>query len=255
MRWRAALLAFLLALLPAVVGAQECRLALVLALDVSSSVDAEEDRLQREGLAAALLAPEVVEAALQGGTVALHAFEWSGIRTQVPLLPGWLMIENEGNLRAAAEAVRASRRSTVALPTAVGNALGFAADLLRDGPPCGRRTVDVAGDGIANEGVGPAMAYRIFPFEGVTVNALVVGDARSPESREATRRIVAWFQAEVLRGPGAFSLVADGYGDYERAMRLKLVREMELPAVSRLERVGPMQVGPMQVGPVRVGPS
>jgi hypothetical protein len=236
MRGAAALAALLLLASGAPLGAQpeaqECRLALVLALDVSSSVDVEEDRLQREGLAAALVAPEVVRAALGGEPVALHVFEWSGIRTQVPLLPGWRVIEGEEDLRAVAVAVAGSRRSTVALPTALGNALGFAADLLRDGPPCRRRTVDVAGDGVANEGVDPATAYRIFPFEGVTVNALVLGDARSAESREVTRRTVAWFQAEVLRGPGAFSVVADGYADYERAMRLKLVREMELPAVS-----------------------
>lgn len=233
-------LAALLLLAASGAQAQACRLALVLALDVSSSVDAEEDRLQREGLAAALVAPEVVRAALGGGPgngrVALHAFEWSGIRTQVPLLPGWRLVESEADLREVAAAVAGSRRGTVALPTAVGNALGFAASLLRDGPPCGRRTVDVAGDGVANEGVEPAAAYRIFPFEGVTVNALVVGDARSAESRELTRRTVAWFQTEVLRGPGAFSLVADGYADYERAMRLKLVREMELPAVSGVAR-------------------
>ncbi len=241
MRSLAALLLLVASGAPTAAQPQDCRLALVLALDVSSSVDAEEDRLQREGLAAALVAPEVVRAALGGGPgagrVALHAFEWSGVRTQVPLLPGWRFVESERDLRAVAAAVAGSRRETVALPTAVGHALGFAADLLRDGPPCGRRTVDVAGDGIANEGVEPAEAYRIFPLEGVTVNALVVGDARSAESREATRRVVAWFQAEVLRGPGAFSLVADGYADYERAMRLKLVREMELPAVSGLERM------------------
>lgn len=238
MRWRAALLALLL---PATAAAQDCRLALVLALDVSSSVDAAEDRLQREGLAAALLAPEVVEAALGGEPVALHAFEWSGIRTQVPLLPGWRLIEDEGDLRAVAEAVRGSRRSTVALPTAVGNALGFAADLLRDGPPCDRQTVDVAGDGIANEGVEPATAYRIFPFEGVTVNALVVGNPPGGGlgAGEEGRRVARWYEAEVLRGPGAFSLVAEGYGDYERAMRIKLRRELELPAVSGVERVEP----------------
>lgn len=236
-RWRAALAALLL---PSGAAAQDCRLALVLALDVSSSVDAAEDRLQREGLAAALVSPEVVDAALQGGPVALHAFEWSGIRTQVPLLPGWTLIEDEGDLRDAAAAIRASRRSTVALPTAVGHALGYAADLLRDGPTCDRRTVDVAGDGIVNEGVEPRLAYRIFPFEGVTVNALVVGNPPGGGlgDGEEGRRVARWYEAEVLRGPGAFSLVADGYGDYERAMRIKLRRELELPAVSGVPGAG-----------------
>jgi hypothetical protein len=72
---------------PAVAG--DCRLALVLALDVSSSVDRHEHRLQRQGLARALLAPEVVRAFLIGDPVALYVFEWSGLSTLAPFPPGW----------------------------------------------------------------------------------------------------------------------------------------------------------------------
>jgi hypothetical protein len=194
-------------------AAQDCRLALVLALDVSSSVDTEEDRLQREGLARALVAPEVVRAFLAGGPVALAAFEWSGSMSQVALFPGWEMVDDAGDLQ---------------LPTGVGAALGHAADLLRDGPDCRARTVDVSGDGLHNEGYSPAQAYRAFPFDGVTVNALIIGGAGGEDAQ-----LVAWFQAEVLRGPGAFSIYADGYEAYEEAMQAKLLRELELPAVGK----------------------
>ncbi|WP_342777514.1 DUF1194 domain-containing protein [Rubellimicrobium roseum] len=207
-------------------GADGCRLALVLAIDVSSSVDAEEDRLQREGLARALLAPEVVRAFLAGDPVALHAFEWSGQRTQVPFWPGWVMVEDEPTLERLAATIAGSPRSTDELPTAVGAALARGAIALRDGPDCRARTIDVAGDGFHNEGFGPDLAYREFPFTGVTVNALVIGGS------DFEAELVRWFEAEVMRGPGAFVEVAEGYGDYARAMERKLLRELGLPAVS-----------------------
>lgn len=211
-------------------AAEGCRLALVLALDVSSSVDAREDRLQREGLARALVAPAVVRAFLAGDPVALYAFEWSGSRSHVGLMPGWQIVADEEDLRRIATRIGKSRRSRSNLPTAVGAALGHAADRLRDGPDCRARTVDVAGDGIHNEGFSPELAYRAFPFDGVTVNALIVGGA------EDDAELVAWFQAEVLRGFGAFSVYATGYEDYGRAMEMKLLRELELPAVGKAGR-------------------
>ncbi|MBO6855229.1 MAG: DUF1194 domain-containing protein, partial [Marivivens sp.] len=78
--------------------ASACRLALVLALDVSSSVDAAEDRLQRNGLASALLAPEVQAAFFATpDPVALYAFEWSG-RYDQSVLVSWQMIRTPGDL-------------------------------------------------------------------------------------------------------------------------------------------------------------
>lgn len=209
-------------------AAQECRLALVLALDVSSSVDAREDRFQRDGLAKALTSPEVAAAFLAGDPVALTAFEWSGSRAQAMLLPGWSMVRSEEDLGRIATAIAKSRRSHDELPTAVGAALGFAADLLRDGPDCRARTIDMAGDGVGNEGFGPDLAYATFPLDGVTVNALVIGGAEDAE------RLLAWYRAEVLHGPGAFSVFARSFADYADAMEAKLLRELEAPAVSGL---------------------
>ena len=228
---RAAALALALALLgPA--PALACRLALVLAIDVSSSVDAREDRLQRGGLAAALRDPEVGAAFLASPRpVALYAFEWSGRYDQAPLLPGWQMIRSAADLEAAARAIETSPRSRTDMPTAIGYALGHASILIAEGPVCDFATIDVAGDGINNEGFGPAEAYAAFPFEGITVNGLVVSGA----DYEGEVDLIPFFRNEVIRGPGAFIEIANGYEDYARAMTRKLLAELAVRVIGAAE--------------------
>ncbi len=222
---------------PALAG--ECRLALVLALDVSGSVDKVEDRFQREGLAQALVAPQVVQAFLAGDPVALYVFQWAGEDSQVALLPGWHMIRSGEDLAhiaaiiAATEPIRLGSLRPMA--TAVGDALDYAARALSQAPACQARTVDVAGDGTSNYGIAPQAIYSRGLFDGVTVNALVIGGAQSHGAAPADNEnaaLVAWFEAEVLHGPGAFWILADGYEDFERAMRAKLLRELQTPMVS-----------------------
>ncbi|SEN46794.1 DUF1194 domain-containing protein [Palleronia pelagia] len=197
----------------------QCRLALVLGLDISSSVDAEEDALQRQGLARALIAPQVVQAAtaLPGQPVAIAVFEWSG-RWQQDLLLDWTMVESAADMERISATIAASKRSYADFPTAMGYALGYASDLLRRAPPCLFRTLDLSGDGINNDGFGPALAYQNFPYEEVTVNGLVVTGH--------DQAVVTFFEREVRHGPGAFIEVARGFEDFERAMRRKLVREL-----------------------------
>ena len=201
-------------------SASACRLALLLALDVSSSVDAREHKLQRDGLAAALTAPEVSAAFLAGGEpVALSAYEWSGKRNHRTILT-WRLILSHSDLSAAASEVLAAPRSADDFPTALGYALGHAATLLADAPVCDRRTIDVSGDGENNDGFAPRLAYRHFPLAGVTVNALVIGGADSFD------QLVGYFRSEVIHGPGAFVETATDYSDFERAIRRKLEREV-----------------------------
>lgn len=218
--------------LPASAQEVVCRLALLLALDVSSSVDAAEDRLQRQGLAAALTAPEVASAFLRVDLpVALAVYEWSG-RWNQTVLADWRLIRSEADLRAVAAAIAGSERSTDQYPTAMGYAMGFAAGKLREAPRCLMQTVDVAGDGINNDGFGPRAAFREFPFAGVTVNGLVV---ETPGEDGAVRD---WYESDVLHGPLAFLEVAAGFEDYERAMRRKLERELSAQAIGRLGEAG-----------------
>jgi len=203
--------------------ADACRLALVLALDVSSSVDASEDQLQRHGLAAALLAPEVQAAFFASpNPVALQVFEWSGQRNQTDLID-WMLVRSPEDLRRAARTLASSQRSTSDMPTAMGYALGYAAIRLQKGPDCLFQTIDMAGDGVNNDGFSPSNAFAAFPFDGVTVNGLVIaGPDAAPQTYYAT---------EVIRGPNAFVEVAEGFADFENAMRRKLVRELSSQVV------------------------
>ena len=213
-------------------AAIECRLALALALDVSSSVDAEEDALQRRGLAAALIAPEVQRAFFAADlAVALAVYEWSGRYNQV-LLIDWQMIEGPATLLRLAEAIGTSKRSHNEFPTAMGYALGYGATLLDRGPDCLQRTIDMAGDGVNNEGFSPQRAYIEFPFDGVTVNGLVVNAA----DFESEVTVIEFYRNKVIHGPGAFLEIAQGFEDYERAMRRKLERELRPRAVGTLDR-------------------
>ena len=193
-------------------------------MDVSSSVDDAEDRLQRQGLAAALTDPDVVAAFLASGDpVALAVFEWSGRFAQVDILP-FAAMTSAADLRRAAVIIAQSPRSRTDMPTAAGYALGYAATLLARGPACATRTVDLAGDGVNNEGFGPTEAYAAFDFSGVTVNGLMIDGG----DHVASGSLLAFYQTEVLHGPGAFLEVADGFDDYAAAMRRKLIRELQV---------------------------
>ncbi len=210
-------------------GAEACRLALILAMDVSSSVDAKEDALQRGGLAAAMMTPAVQAAFFASPEpVALSVFEWSGRYNQQDLLP-WTVIETPADLASAAAQIGGSTRSHNDFPTAMGHALGHAAVRLGDAPACLFRTVDMAGDGENNDGFGPAEAYAAFDFDGVTVNGLVVNAGEF----EAEVNLIAYYRAQVLHGPGAFLEIANGFEDYATTMERKLLRELGSLATSQ----------------------
>ena len=217
-----------------VTEAAECRLALLLAMDVSSSVDRAEDRLQRQGLATALRAPEVAEAFFAADApVALGAYEWSGPDNQAVLLD-WTLIETPADLMGVADVVATSRRKDSEFPTAMGHALIFGAAMLARAPRCLAQTIDMAGDGQSNEGPGPAEAYLAPAFAGITVNGLVVNGA----DFEGEVGLIAFYRGEVLHGPGAFMVIADGFADFTRAMRLKLVREVSPAAIGAVDKAG-----------------
>ncbi len=227
-----ALIAFGLAGLASPAQAEACRLALALALDISVSVDQAEDTLQRQGLAAALLAPEVQDAFFSSPMpVALAVYEWSGRSTQHVVLP-WRVVENEGDLLAAATRISQSKRSDAGSATAMGHALAFGASLLQDAPACLFQTIDLSGDGSNNDGYGPQIAYRHFPFDDVVVNGLVINAA----DFEGELFLIPFFENNVLHGPGAFLEVAQGFEDFERAMRRKLERELSGLQIGALQR-------------------
>ncbi|WP_336619150.1 DUF1194 domain-containing protein [Defluviimonas aestuarii] len=204
-----------------------CRLALLLALDVSASVDRDEDLLQRQGLARALLAPAVADAFLAFGDehVALAVYEWSG-RHQQDLLLDWTLVTGPEDLAVVAATVATSERGHDDMPTALGYALGHAAGLFERAPDCVAWKLDVSGDGRNNEGFGPDLAYREFPLDRVTVNGLAIS--------ESDREIADYYRRVLIRGPGAFVIEVTRFEDYEAAMTEKLLRELEGPVIGML---------------------
>jgi len=212
-----------------------CRLALVLALDVSSSVDAEEYALQRTGLAAALDAEEVRHAILTGaaGYVALSVYEWSGFN-QHKLQLDWLALTSPAAIDRAVATLAGMERSHDNFPTSIGPAIGYGATLLKRAPRCERRVIDVSGDGVNNYRYGPREAYRHFPLNDVTVNGLVIlGDDPG---------VLSYYGAEVLHGAGAFMVVAKGFDEFREAMTRKLYREINDIILGRVPHTLPRQV-------------
>lgn len=219
------LLIALLALLASQAHAQApCRQALALGLDVSGSVDAREYALQRDGLAGALLDPDVARALLSAPSnpVWLSVYEWSG-QAQQRILLDWTAIDSRGALEDAAATIAAARRALGSPETALGTALLVGSALLARRPNCASMTLDISGDGKSNQGPRPRDVKDDADLLGVTVNGLVVGEDRD----EIVAELSAYFRAEVIRGPNAFVEVALGYEDYEKAMVRKLLRELE----------------------------
>lgn len=195
-----------------------CRLALVLALDVSSSVDAREYELQRDGLAAALGDPTIRSAILDGdGHVAITIYEWSGRRQSV-MIREWTRLTDNRSIDEVIQSLRSTPRSHSRFPTAMGYALGYGATLLSRGPECDRRVIDLSGDGENNDGFPPRLAYTHYPFANVTVNGLAV--------LGGSQDVVDYFQREVRHGFGAFVETSEGYEGYRDAMTRKLLREL-----------------------------
>lgn len=218
--------------------AQSCRQALVLALDVSGSVNATEYQQQVNGLAAALNDPDVRDLILAGvdAPVTLAVYEWSSRNHQYVIQP-WIRLDGPAALDAAIARIRAHQPVRAGLKTALGTSLTFAAGMLDQQSNCWQRTIDVSGDGRNNIGPTPAQAYALDGFAEVTVNALVVGDpigsavAGGGQDSEDLRQ---YFEDHVIRGPQAFALIANGYADYAGAMRAKLIRELTLPMLGQL---------------------
>lgn len=235
------LLAALLTALWATGAAAACRQALVLALDVSGSVDAIEYNLQINGVADALSDPDVVAAllALPDSPVHLAIFEWSSAAYQSVILD-WTALESPERIAAVAERLRHWPRRPAPEATGLGAALRFAGQMLRDGPFCWKRVVDVSGDGKNNDWPSPESVLQAGDLAGVTVNGLVVGRERlrNDDARVGVGELSAYFRAQVIHGPLAFVEVALGYADYAPAMRRKLLKELNVGVFSALPERG-----------------
>lgn len=218
-------------------AADACRLALVLGMDVSNSVDADEDALQRSGLATALLAPEVQDAFFASDApVAMAVFEWSG-RHHQRMIQDWIVIDSVETLRSVAAQIQSTPRFYYEFPTAIGYALGYSAGLLDRAPPCDAQTIDISGDGLNNDGFEPRDAYSAFNLDGVNVNGLVIDVPEDAPLRAGQIDLASYYAQHVIRGPAAFIEIADGFEDFARAMERKLIRELQVMILGRDDRI------------------
>ncbi len=231
-----ALAALTAALWPGVSEAA-CRLALVLALDVSGSVDEREYGLQTQGLATALTDPEVERLifAMPGAPVALSIFEWSSSSYQ-RVIQDWVLLESEGDLRAVADRLKGWGRARAPEATGLGAALEFAVAHLGRAPSCWDETLDISADGKNNDWPIPERLRAEGRLGTMNVNVLVVAPdflVTYDTDRVGIQEMAKYFEDKIIYGPGAFVEIALGYGDYAEAMRRKLIRELATLPVGR----------------------
>jgi Protein of unknown function (DUF1194) len=223
-------------------GLADCRLALAIGLDVSRSVDRREDGLQIEGLARALLAPDVQQAFLAqtGRHVAFAVYDWSGARDQRVLLD-WVEVNDAATLAGIAAVLRSDPRTTGRNRTAIGSGIAYGLRLLATSPDCAAHTLDLTGDGFSNDGPLPGSVGSPGGPHAVTINALVIAPLSGQGEDPRIDQIARYFETRVIRGTGAFVERAVGFEDFREAMERKLLRELGFGAFSGGTRSGPIR--------------
>lgn len=199
---------------------------LVLAMDASGSIDAEEFRLQREGYAEALSQPALLSAIASRpqGAIAVAVVEWGspgGAATVVE----FMRVADATGARALSQAVLAAPRSPQSW-NAIGDALDHCARLLLAAPfRASERVVDLSGDGPDLRSLRPVMVARDEAVAaGIRINALAV--AAAGQVTRFGEPLAETYRREVIGGPGAFVVSAENRRDIARALRAKLVREI-----------------------------
>jgi hypothetical protein len=197
-------------------------LALVLALDGSASVTFDEFNLIAGGMSAAFRDPIAVTGLIGGPAGASLAclLLWSGASAQAVMID-WTRIATAADAAAFADEVDNMPRGVRAGTTAIGEALVVARKLLDAAPgKAARRVVDVVGDGRSNDGVAPGPIRDAMAAVGITINGLCVLH-EEPDLLQS-------YMDEVIGGPGAFALPCPDYPAFAAAMRLKLLRELDM---------------------------
>ena len=223
---RALALAFGLWLVAAAAWARPVELELVLAVDVSASVRAEEFDLQMHGYADAFRTPQVLEAikALGKDGIAVTMMQWAN-PDQREVVVNWTRIYDEASAEGFAKAVDNTPRVFDMGQTAMGHALEFCLGLFKSGGFEGRRQViDVSGDGYSNRGILPN-GYRDEAVKrGITINGLAI------TTKE--KFLPGYYQRNVIGGPGSFVVAINSYDEFASAIVAKLLREIRGAHVS-----------------------
>ncbi len=194
---------------------QACETALILAMDVSNSVDPGEYRLQIEGLALALEDPEIMDILVRD-EIALSVMQWSGVDRQIVSLD-WASMRSALHVTGFAGRVRGLERAFVLSDTAPAEALSEALRHFSTAPDCARKVIDVSGDGTPNAGGEVRHMRQKAERAGVTVNGLAIEGLGVA--------ITNFYRLQLITRDG-FVETARGHRDYARAIRKKILREI-----------------------------
>jgi hypothetical protein len=210
-----------------IVNAQEMvDLELVLAVDISRSMDFGEQVMQRQGYVEAFRSAEVLDAITGGGfgRIAVTYLEWAGVGTTRHLIP-WTLIDGRESAEAFAEAMNS--QSPIRLSrTSISNGLSVASTLLKESPWQGlRRVIDISGDGPNNNGLPVTQIRDSILSSGVVINGLPLM-VRTSTFGFGIDNLDEYYYDCVIGGTGSFVLPAYSWQEFPRAVRRKLVLEI-----------------------------
>jgi len=200
---------------------------LVIAVDVSYSMDPDEQALQREGYITGLTSPEFLNALRQGmhGKIAITYFEWAGSADQQIVVP-WRLVDGPASARAFADEV-AHAPYRRAYRTSISGALRFAQPLFEGSGFRGlRRVIDVSGDGVNNQGVPVTLTRDEALERGITINGLPILLKRPSPASMDIENLDVYYEDCVIGGPGAFVIPIKERDQFREATRTKLVLEI-----------------------------
>jgi len=212
-------------------AAERVDLLLVLAADVSRSMDEPKFKLVRDGYVAAFSEPRVLEAITSGklGRIAVCFVEWSGAVSQ-KVVVDWMLIKDRETARQFGDRLVEAPRS-FAERTAIGSAIDFSMEQLAGAPyDAGRRTIDISGDGTNNSGRDVQAARDSAIAKDVTINGLVILSDRplswNPDHTHPPGGLPNYYRDNVIGGVGAFVSSAEDFQSFGKALISKLVAEI-----------------------------
>ncbi len=207
---------------------QKVDLELVLAVDISGSIDEEEAKLQRKGYIDAITSPEVISAIRSGyhKRIAVTYFEWAGHDLEIMIVP-WRLIHNLESAQAFSATLAAASTSS-GRRTSISGAIEYAMPMFQKNSFLGpRQVIDISGDGPNNSGPLVAIARDKAIRSGMTINGLpIINDRLSRRGRPPMPNLDLYYRNCVIGGPRAFFVVAENFKSFARAIRKKLVLEI-----------------------------
>jgi hypothetical protein len=208
-------------------GGNDVDLALVLAVDISYSMDPDEQALQRQGYVEALTSPEVIQAIKNGplGKIAVAYMEWAGT-DQGDIVADWTLIDDAATAEAfAARLAKAPLNRSYR--TSISWAMLHATQMLESGPYRGqRRVIDISGDGPNNEGASIEPTRATVLAKGIGINGLPIMLKRPWTFSFDLPNLDEYYRHCVIGGPGAFMVVIHQKADFLKATREKLIQEV-----------------------------